>query len=379
MERNGTAGLARRLTGWTLRAGVAAAILGGVALGVMALNERAGAGIAAAPAAPLPVLAAPLVAERGYSEVRRYAGRLEPARRTALGFERGGRVVAVLVAEGDTVAAGAPVARLDTALLEAERAEARAVRARLATDVELARLTRDRQEALSAAAASAQRRDEARLALAAAEAALAEADARLAAITIELEKSELRAPFAGRIAARRADEGAMLAAGAPVVEVLETGRPRARIGIAPEVAAGLVPGAEYALEIDGRERPARLAALRPDLDPASRTVTALFDLDGGGGVPFGATAVFAAETFHAAEGAWLPLSALVDGGRGTWVVYTLAEDGDAERIAREAVEVLSVQGDRAYVRGALPEGVRVVRDGTHRVRPGQAVAALAGE
>jgi RND family efflux transporter MFP subunit len=253
------------------------------------------------------------------------------------------------------------------------------VRARLATDVELARLTRDRQEALSAAAASAQRRDEARLALAAAEAALAEADARLAAITIELEKSELRAPFAGRIAARRADEGAMLAAGAPVVEVLETGRPRARIGIAPEVAAGLVPGAEYALEIDGRERPARLAALRPDLDPASRTVTALFDLDGGGGVPFGATAVFAAETFHAAEGAWLPLSALVDGGRGTWVVYTLAEDGDAERIAREAVEVLSVQGDRAYVRGALPEGVRVVRDGTHRVRPGQAVAALAGE
>jgi RND family efflux transporter MFP subunit len=376
MERNGTG---RRIAGLALRAGVVLAILGGVALAVAALNERAGAGIAAAPAAPLPVLAVPITREAGYAELRRHAGRLEPARQTALGFERGGRVVAVLVAEGDAVAEGQPVARLDTALLEAQRDEARAARARLATAAELARLTRDRQEGLSAAAASGQRRDEARLALAAAEAALAEADARLAAIAIELEKSELRAPFAGRIAARLADEGAMLAPGAPVVEVLETGRPRARIGLPPEVAAGLVPGGTHRLEIDGVARPARLIALRPDLDPASRTVTALFELDAGEAAPFGAIAVFVAETFHAAEGWWLPLSALVDGGRGTWVVHVLHEDGAGTRIAREAVEVLSVQGDRAYVRGALPEGARVVPDGTHRVRPGQAVAALAAD
>jgi RND family efflux transporter MFP subunit len=376
MERNGTG---RRIAGLALRAGVVLAILGGVALAVAALNERAGAGIAAAPAAPLPVLAVPITREAGYAELRRHAGRLEPARQTALGFERGGRVVAVPVAEGDAVAEGQPVARLDTALLEAQRAEALAARARLATAAELARLTRDRQEALSAAAASGQRRDEARLALAAAEAALAEADARLAAIAIELEKSELRAPFAGRIAARLADEGAMLAPGAPVVEVLETGRPRARIGLPPELAAGLVPGGTHRLEIDGVARPARLIALRPDLDPASRTVTALFDLEDGGAAPFGAIAVFAAETFHAAEGWWLPLSALVDGGRGTWVVHVLQEDAGGTRIAREAVEVLSVQGDRAYVRGALPEGARVVADGTHRVRPGQAVAALAAD
>jgi hypothetical protein len=40
---------------------------------------------------------------------------------------------------------------------------------------------------------------------------------------------------------------------------------------------------------------------------------------------------------------------------------------------RESVEILTVEGERAFVRAALPPGARIVADGTHRVRPGQSV------
>jgi len=40
---------------------------------------------------------------------------------------------------------------------------------------------------------------------------------------------------------------------------------------------------------------------------------------------------------------------------------------------REAVEVLHVTGDRAYVRGTLNDGDRVIADGVHRVAPGTRV------
>ena len=45
-------------------------------------------------------------------------------------------------------------------------------------------------------------------------------------------------------------------------------------------------------------------------------------------------------------------------------------------IAREVVEVLTVRGDRAYVRGTLSDAQRYVSDGVHRVAPGTAIEAL---
>jgi hypothetical protein len=44
-----------------------------------------------------------------------------------------------------------------------------------------------------------------------------------------------------------------------------------------------------------------------------------------------------------------------------------------ETVRREAVEVLHVAEGRAFVRGALPVGLPIVANGTHRVAPGQAV------
>lgn len=366
-----------RLLGGAARLAVAGAIVGATGLAVLALYARAGAGVGVAPMAPLAVLAEPVRRETGYVEERSFAGRVEPARTASLGFELAGRVVEVRVREGDTVAAGAVLARLDTASLVNERDRLAASRAAQMARVELARVTDARQSGLRDNAVSGQRRDEARLDLAAAEAELAATEAALAGVAIDLGKSELRAAFAGHVAARRIDEGTIVAAGTPILDLMETSAPRARIGIAPEVAADLTPGATYTLRQRGRDFAGRLAALRPDLDTASRTVIAIFDLAPGSDPAFGDIVEFVGDARRDVPGYWLPLTALTEGERGLWSVLTIVGGPEGSRVVRETVRVVRVAGERVYVAGFIPPGVAVVRDGAHRVIPGQAISLVA--
>ena len=87
----GTGGKSRRarVVVGGARLGVALGILGAVGLGVSTLYARS-SNVTAAVAAPPPVLAMRVERSPGHAETRRFAGRLEPARTTELGFERGG-------------------------------------------------------------------------------------------------------------------------------------------------------------------------------------------------------------------------------------------------------------------------------------------------
>ena len=62
----------------------------------------------------LPVPTLTLKAVEGYEVPRSYTGRFVSVQRTAVAFERPGRVKAVLFDDGDAVAQGKPLARLDT-------------------------------------------------------------------------------------------------------------------------------------------------------------------------------------------------------------------------------------------------------------------------
>ena len=66
----------------------------------------------------------------------------------------------------------------------------------------------------------------------------------------------------------------------------------------------------------------------------------------------------------------MPVAALVEGSRGLWTVLTLGGDGS---LGSEAVSVVALRGEDAFVQGSLRDGDRIVPKGTHRVRPGQVV------
>jgi RND family efflux transporter MFP subunit len=326
---------------------------------------------------PLPVAATTYVVQQSYERESSYLGLVQAGRKTVLGFELPGLLKELKVQEGSAIAAGDIIASLDEAKLQSRRNTIVADLKRVNIDLELARIKARRQRNLSnTGAVSKEAYDETRLV---AQALLAQVDsvqAQLDSIDIDLQKSVLRAPYTGVIADRYLDEGAVVSPGTPVVKLMETERREAHIGVAVEHIKLLVPGSQHQLQLRHVAVRATLLSVRPDVDPVTRTATAVFALP---------DEVFALDgepiTLELAqavymEGGWLPIAALMEGQRGVWSVLQIVSQDGVHRTVREAVEVLEVQGDMAYVYGTLIDGALIVAQGTHRVTPGVSVTVL---
>ena len=369
-------GSARQVAHGALRLGLTLAVVAVAALavqqGATVLAERAEAAEPPPGAPALPVDVRRITPQDGFVTERRFLGQIAPAQDSALSFEAGGRVTDLLVEEGDRVAAGAVVARLDTALLEVQAARLAAARAALAAEYELAGRRLARRAALQDRGFSPEEAlDEAELSRDALAARLEEVDAQIREVEVRLDKAVLRAPFAGRVAARAVDTGATVAAGQTVLRLMQEGAAELRIGLPLWVDAA--PGTDWPVAIEGRAATATLVALRPDIDPATRTRTALLRVEGVD-APFGATATLAVPRRIASAGAWLPRTALREGAPGVWTVLVL----DAENAVRAVpVEVLHVAADRVYLAGPFDPSMRALTGGTQRVTPGQTVSPIA--
>lgn len=368
------------LTSFSVNVGLAAAA---VMVGVTTIQMRAEEKpqVDAAPLAEVQVF----LPERqsGYAVQRTFAGRIEPARQTDLAFELAGTVLEITVDEGDPVARGDVIARLDTRSLEAERRRQLANRLAVESDRELAELTLARRQKLQQAGhVSTQTFDQARLALSRLDATLAQIDAALETIDINLDKSVLRAPFPGHVGARALDEGATVAPGQAALTLLESARPQVRIGLPPRVAEALQRNETFDIRVGSRNLKAGLAGLRPDLQTRTRTIEALFEMEVETQLPgFGDLAELTLEEWIETDGYWVPVAALKEGPRGLWTVLAItdAETGLAPAVGsdlvvvREAVEVLQTDEKRAFVRGTITADTRIVAGGIHRVVAGQQV------
>ena len=82
-------------------------------------------------------------------------------------------------------------------------------------------------------------------------------------LRVDLKQVGPTAPFAGTIAVRSVDEGAVVSAGAPVVEILESGAPIGESACPPRPQPGLSVGGRAALVVDGRNVPARVSCVAP--------------------------------------------------------------------------------------------------------------------
>lgn len=386
---------------------------------------------------PLPVETMPLERVTSYEVRRTYTGEITARRSSELGFEQPGTVIGILVQEGDGVSAGQPVARLDTQRLQAQRqaltaerdqamaqlqelqvgprpediAAARAAVADLEQQVELARLQRTRREALYQEGAIAREELdqqtfnegslESRLAqaqtqldellagtrqeqIAAQSARVRQLDATIQSTDVDLEKSVLRAPFAGRVSQRLIDEGVVVASGQSVLRLVEGGTLEARIGVPPAIANRLALGSQQTVQVEGSAYLAEVAAQLPELDTASRTVTVVLQFSAEASLVIGQTAQLQVLETQTMEGYWLPSTALIPRERGLWSVYVLDEETDTAegiyRVARRDVEVLHLDretaaaAERVFVRGLLRPGERAIVSGSHRIVPGQEVA-----
>lgn len=355
------------------------------AAGLFAARQGIGdAGVVlASPAMAVSVLAVDKV--DGYTMRRVFTGRVEANRTAELGFERSGLLREVKVREGERVTAGAVLAQLDGALLDARKTELTAALAKAQADLALAEATLERYlNSVGQGAVTRQGLDEAREGARAAAAARDLALARIASLDLDLDKTLLRAPFDGVVIRRRADEGRVVSSGEPVLALQESASPEIRVGIAGRLGNLLHEGSEYRLRYRGQAFQARLRALPPLRAADARTRDALF-------VPksplhelyAGELVELELEEWIASPGTWLPISALAQRARGLWQIYALdAVDGSApanldatHRISPVPVELVHQDGERVFVRGPIELGQRYVSAGMHRVVPGQLVRA----
>ncbi len=371
-------GLIWRALGLTGQVIVGAFIVSAVLFAVSTLRQPGTASDETTLAAPIPVEILTIVEEDGYTVPRQFVGRVVARQETSASFELPGRLVEILVDEGDSVRAGETVARLDTALLEASFDELQSRVHELEAQVELAVRTEERQQELNRMGhATDQRLDESYLERIALEAALEQARAAIRNVEIQIDKSTLRAPFNGSVGARMTDIGAVLQAGQPVLDIVETDVMEARIGIPAPLAERLDVGEVFEIAVGDRTIPGTLHALRRDIDRQTRTVTAVLVFGDTISVPSGEIARLTLERYHAEPGYWMPVAALTQGLDGLWSVFVARDTPFGDTVVqREEVEVLHFASDQVFVRGTVSSGDRVVSVGVERVTPGQRIVPL---
>ena len=372
-----------------------------------------------------------------FTAAREYTGAIVARRVSELSFERSGLLQSVQIDEGKTVAAGVALATLDTEHLKTQRRETVARRAQAASllremiagprredidaagaavesleaQVELLKLQTERSRKLLQQNAVSQddfdqfafglRAREGQLKRArhelkelvngtrqeqvdAQQAVVEQLDAAIEDIDVDLRKSELRAPFAGTISHRLADEGTVVQTGQAILTIIEDSALEAWVGLPVDAANLLHVNSALGVRIEGRTFDVHVSCRRPEVDPATRTRTVIFRLDPSASdyVVHGQIVRLQLEETVEASGYWLPTTALTEGERGLWSCLVAVPDEthssrrDALRVERRDVEVLHTESNRVLVRGTLNAGDRVIATGTHRVSVGQRVTSI---
>lgn len=263
--------------------------------------------------------------------------------------------------EGESVAAGAVVARLDDIALRAGLTAAE-------TDLRIAETDLARMQGLARSGAATPREVEAATVRAAA------ARAALSGLRENLSYAVLRSPFAGVVAARRAEVGDVVSPGQPLIVIEGSGGLELRATVGAEASRGLRPGAEVEARVDGIAQPlrARVTALSPAGDPSTHRFELRADLPATEGLRSGLFARLAlpGQAGEGEEVLTVPAAAVFQRGGLTGVFVV-----DETNVARlRWIAPGAEAGGRVEVRAGLAAGERVVVE-PGDLADGDAVAA----
>lgn len=311
------------------------------------------------------------------SETRRYVGVVRARYESDLGFRVGGKIIERLVNVGDTVSAGAVIARLDATdfrlSLEAQEAELSAAlssRNQAVADEERYRILNSQGHVANAAL------DQRKATADEARSRVERAQRNLDVQKNQVQYTELKADRAGVISSLPVEVGQVVTAGQPVARLARMDELEAVVAI-PEQKLDEVKdaAAEVAIWSGGDKRyAARLREISPEADSASRTFQVRFSIPKpDDDVRLGKTATVILDRDGSAPVARLPLSAVMNDGRGSfvWVV-----DAAGHKLVRRAVEIQSFAQDAALITAGLKSGERVVTLGVHALDESRAVRVV---
>jgi membrane fusion protein, multidrug efflux system len=279
----------------------------------------------------------------GTSEVAA-PGAVQARKRAALAARVPASVTELPYEEGQRVRAGAVVVRLDDAAVRAAVAAAEA-------GVKAAEADLARTKALLEKDAATPRELEQMTA------AATGARAQLSAATDNLSYTALRAPFAGRVSARRVNLGDVANPGTPLIEIEGEGGLELRATVESAVAATLRPGSKVKALVDGQPGAltATVTAIAPSGDPTTHRFEVKADIPAASGLRAGLFARLLVPGVAADSRLTVPAAALFERG-GLSGLFVVSEG----RARLRWVAAGSRDGDTVEVRAGVEPGERVV-------------------
>jgi RND family efflux transporter MFP subunit len=311
-------------------------------------------------APPTPVTLSPLSAVAIHPE-RSAPAVVESLNDAELSAEITARIEQLAVRVGDEVSKGDLLVRLDCRDHESRLAAAKALEDQLQAQRRLAASQVDRAQSLVRSRSASQEEVERR------ESELAVIDAQIAAqreaiaqARLNVARCEVRAPYRAAVAARLAAEGALAAAGTPLVRLVETDEIEVSAALRPEELNAVREAAALHFQYLGTQMPVQLRRALPVVDKRTRTVDTRLTFTGSGAPP-GASGrlVWSDATPH------VPGDLLVR--RGGRLGVLVADDGTARFVPIDGAQ----EGQPAPL--SLPAGTRVVVEGRERLNDGDPV------
>lgn len=273
---------------------------------------------------------------------------------------------------GDAVAAGDVIARIDPRLIRVELARAEANVARLQSEFQFRQRQLERTEELAAKnSASKTLLDEALAQRDQSQHLLNDARAALERARGDLQRSDIRAAFAGHVVQRLAAVGEFINVGEDVLRLVDTHRIEISLPASIAVSGYIEPGMRVAVRSGDVQREHRVRTVVPVGDAVSRMVEVRLAVKEGEWL-VGTPVQVSLPSDTPISTVAVPRDALVERG-GRAYVYKVSADNTAEQVA---IDISAVVGLWVGVTDGVEAGEQVIVRGAERLSPGQAVEVI---
>ena len=286
-------------------------------------------------------------------------GSLEPFRVVAVPVEQDGRIAEVLCEEGQWIQANDVILRLDSALLKAEYARAKA-------QADFDRRTLERSaELLERGVFNKSQIEEA-------EARASVSGAILEVAGTNLERATIKAPIAGILNELPAEAGEWVSKGNTIAQIVEIGKMKVVIQVPERDIHYLRLGSNIQMTVDALDAvtvQGQVTYISEIADEATRTTRVEVVVDNSNRSLKGGMIVRAQISRRTINNAiMIPLSSIIPLEEGK-VVYVVSEDKAEQR----NVELGIIKGSQAQVLRGLQTGDVLVVAGHRQIGPGQLV------
>jgi RND family efflux transporter MFP subunit len=319
-----------------------------------------------------------IVEQSSYAIPRRFIGIVQSQQRANLGSEINGKVTQIWVDIGSKIEKGMPLLALDTQLLQLEEKQRQAKMAQINADLTFVDRSLLRQEQLKRKGFTADAEiDQLNSQKASLLAQRQQVNFSLESNRLQQQKATIISPYSGVISERHVSVGDVINIGTPTLTIHSDQQTEANIGVPIQYAESVKKNPNLTVVIGQHTYSVKQSSFSKQVDPSTRTVNFKFKLPHHHNRLEGEFVYLDHSEIRKKSGYWIPLTALSEGKKGIWTVFSVESDNNHQKVIRHAVQVLYVNQQQAFISASFKPEMTFIIHGSHRLVAGQTVTIKA--